>query len=270
MIIGLSGRKQAGKSTCCNFLYGFFMWYYGIIEQQFTINDEGKLIISDLFGDTTKTGIFDTSIPDPGLQQFIETHLNPLVRVYSFADRLKQQICVETLGLDPKQVYGTNEDKDSLTDLRWENMPGVCTNLDAYTTVTILDPNINLYYHEPGQMTAREVLQYVGTEVFRRMYPDVWSSALISTIKRDKTERSLIADVRFPNEAQAIQKEGGIIIRLTRNPFPDNDHESETAMDNYGPFDFTIDNEEMTIIEQNAAVLSILRKCGVEGVPACI
>ncbi len=70
-----------------------------------------------------------------------------------------------------------------------------------------------------------------------------------------------------------IQDMGGHVIRLLRAPFPEDEHESETALDfaerdtidNYKPcdghrirFDAIIDNRKMTIPEQNEAVWKLV------------
>ena len=43
-ILGLSGRKQSGKNTVCNFLHGMEMLSTGLITD-FKFNDRGKLIV---------------------------------------------------------------------------------------------------------------------------------------------------------------------------------------------------------------------------------
>ena len=51
-----------------------------------------------------------------------------------------------------------------------------------------------------------------------------------------------ITDVRFPNEVKAIKKKDGIIIRINRESDYNSTHSSETALDDYEDFDYTIDN----------------------------
>ena len=115
--------------------------------------------------------------------EFIQSLLpNQETKIYNFADPLKQ-LCINILGLTEEQCYGTDENKNETVDCYW---PGI----DA-------------------QMTAREVLQYVGTDVFRRMQHHVWSSATIRLIEKEKPKLALIADCRFPNEVDAVKKAGG-------------------------------------------------------------
>ena len=80
---------------------------------------------------------------------------------------------------------------------------------------------------------ARRLLQVFGTEVGRKMFGDnFW----IKTALKDLvgTERIVISDVRYPNEADAIKQLGGTVWRINRkNHSAVNGHPSEHAMDNY-------------------------------------
>jgi hypothetical protein len=108
--------------------------------------------------------------------------------------------------------------------------------------------------------TYREVLQYVGTDIFRKMYPDVWANKTIKDIEDYASRQTpllkvVATDVRFPNEVKAIEAAGGIVIRLYRDVIKDefSNHASETSLDDY-PFTYEIYNQDMTLDEQfNAA-----------------
>jgi hypothetical protein len=115
-------------------------------------------------------------------------------------------------------------------------------------------------------LTVRQALQKVGTDWFRSLEPDAWVNAwkqnvaLYASTGRDI--HVLVGDVRFPNEVKAIQDMGGYVIRLLRNPFPDDQHASETALDGYEGFDALVDNREMTIEQQNKAVWDLIKEKG--------
>ena len=102
---------------------------------------------------------------------------------------------------------------------------------------------------EWGGMTVRDMLQVVGTECMRdTLHPDVWVNALITEFETDKGEPGswdcphwLVTDVRFPNEANRIKENGGIVIRINRKGVVRTDHPSETALDHY-PFDYYVEN----------------------------
>jgi hypothetical protein len=111
-------------------------------------------------------------------------------------------------------------------------------------------------------MTAREVLQFVGTEIFRKMYQPVWTEMLMNTIKLEEPGIAVIADCRFDNEAQAIKDNGGIVIRLTRNTEKD-DHISEDGFGDWDNFDLTIDNAKMKISKTHEVLLEFLTHRGI-------
>jgi hypothetical protein len=176
-------------------------------------------------------------------------------KIYNFADPLKQDICMNILGLTYDQCYGSDEDKNSLTDIRWENLPGFNIEVDKPTD-----------YDSSGQMTARQILQFVGTDIFRKMKHNIWADATIAKIKKESPSLALIADCRFPNEVKAVKDTGGIVIKLTRNPFNSN-HSSETALDidryDHSNFDIVLTNHLMDEEKQNFVLVNYLYKKGI-------
>lgn len=193
--------------------------------------------------------------------EFLEKYFNETIKpidgakIYNFADSLKQDICMSILGLTYDQCYGEDIHKNTLTSIRWRDMPEYNISWTYRTD-----------YDVSGFMTARQVMQKIGTNIFRRIKHDVWSSALINKIKRESPKLAIIADCRFPNEAQAVKQGDGIVIKLTRNPY-NSDHESETALDkiNYADhnFNLVVYNENISISEQNQVILKFLIGKGV-------
>ena len=81
-------------------------------------------------------------------------------------------------------------------------------------------------------LEVRRLLQVFGTEIGREMFGE--SFWIDIAFKQIKQERVVFADVRFPNEAQAIVDKGGQVWRVQReNHKPINLHSSETALDNW-------------------------------------
>jgi hypothetical protein len=71
------------------------------------------------------------------------------------------------------------------------------------------------------KLTPRWVLQYWGTNVCRfGFHDDIWIAALENRL-RHRNGHTVISDVRFPNEIQAIRNAGGIIIWVKRGALPD-------------------------------------------------
>lgn len=150
-------------------------------------------------------------------------------KLYSFADPLKNDICKNILGLTEEQCNGSDVDKNTLTDLFWNG----------------------------EQLTARRVMEVVGTDIFRSLKNDVWVSATTRKIKQDMCDVAVIVDVRFPNEVEAIKRLGGYVIRLSLDPYNSNSP-SESALDqkfyDWSNFDYVIDNTNMSMEEKNLAI----------------
>ncbi len=225
-IIGISGRKQSGKNTAANYIAGSILKAKNMV-QDFVITDEGSLSIKTTdSNDNPGWGVFDLTRKDETFVSYAEQEIWPFVKIYHFADPLKS-IAVELFDLKPEQVYGSDEDKNTLTPYSqhgWRNHK-----------TTTLPP-----------MSAREFLQYFGTEVMRDIKDSIWVDYTMKRIAREQSSVAIIPDVRFPNEINAIKEAGGIVIRLTRNPF-DSDHDCEKALDvesfDWNQFDHIVDNK---------------------------
>lgn len=274
-IIAFSGKKCSGKDTSANFILGSVMKQNGLIKD-FKITRQGKLYVTDIKENLDHAGIFDYDSNTQWMNKFKHHYLNRLVKLYSFADCLKKDICMKMLGLTYEQCYGTDEQKNGLTHLKWEDMPGVVTNVGLDIFNDVIDAHVErlagriypnddytkLITHLPGFMTAREVMQFVGTEVMRKMYGDCHVRATMSQIQQDSPQIAIIRDTRFPNEVEGTVDEGGYVLRFLRDPNKGKDvHESETALDNYPPDKYLslLDNSNMSIEEQNDAVYHILK-----------
>jgi hypothetical protein len=245
-ILAFAGRKQSGKNTAANFVFGSHLVQLGLIRYGFKLTPNGELYIHDLWGEKEFDGVLDVCRRDNDTAlDFLEKHVNPYIKQYSFADLLKE-MCIVILGLHPDQCYGSDAHKNTNTDYKWGDMLGL----------------VDKELQTDKDMTAREVLQYVGTNIFRRMYNNVWVDATIRRIEQENTELAVITDCRFPNEVEGVQKAGGKVVKLTRNPSPEDSHASETALDkdqyDWSKFDAVIDNAEMTISEQNEALYNVL------------
>lgn len=172
--------------------------------------------------------------------EFVASRFSGNAKIYNFADPLKTDICMNIFGLTHAQCYGSDDDKNQIVNCYW---PGT-----------------------KNPMTAREVMQYVGTDIFRKIQTNVWADATIIKILKEQADLSLIADCRFPNEVEVVQKAGGYVIKLMRNIY-NSDHDSETALDenkfDHNKFDLVVDNRKLNIDQQNAVILSFLQNKGI-------
>lgn len=272
-ILAFSGCKQSGKSTCSNFVHGYQLRANDIIDG-FSITSDGKLVVDTMMinhqGLQERAKAFlDVGRTDAEFAKWAVYSMWPYIKVYSFASPLKE-IAVGLFGLSEKQAYGTDIDKNTNTHLRWENMPGVttyCPQKPKVSHESLTEPltcdftSDGLVFHEAGPMTAREFMQYFGTDVCRKIHPNIWTDRLLKNIEEESPLIAIIDDCRFPNEADAIQSVGGKVVKLTRAPFKDS-HSSESALDNYEKFDAVIDNSNATIHETNLKVIELLDEWG--------
>lgn len=244
MILGISGRKQSGKTTTGNFIISLKLAELGVADK-IDIDKQGRIVVSDLFGDTNYAGVLDVSIRknDFMLNKLYEV-LDPYIKVYSFADPLKQDICMNMLGLTYEQCYGSDEDKNSPTEIMWESIPGLNSG-------------------RIGPMTAREVMEVIGTDIFRKIKQNVWVEATLRKIEKEKSQLAIIVDCRFPNEVNSIIETSGKVIRLTRNPF-DSDATAEKALDrdvyDWSKFNYVCQNDEMSIYDQCMDIQKFLQE----------
>lgn len=165
----------------------------------------------------------------------------------AFADKLKE-IVRDCFGVSEKLLWGSGKDKESLTHIEWDN---VLVN-PAYKLEYLKSKIIKNYKY----LTARELLQYIGTDIFRKIDSLAWVrpvESYIQTIKEDEEKYSsrssfveqtviVITDVRFISECDMIKKFGGEIWRVCRGKLEKDSHASETELDKYDGFNTIIDN----------------------------
>ena len=161
-----------------------------------------------------------------------------------FAAPIKE-IAVNLLGLDPQFIYGDDDAKNTLTNYTWDDMPHYL-RLQADGKA----PPANQL------MTHREILQELGSGIFRQIWPQAFCNAWKNFVGRIPVESDFPVvfadDLRFPNEMTTIveyaerRRHLYYLIRLTRGATTDR-HDSETSLSNNSPgFTFVLDNEKST------------------------
>jgi len=180
------------------------------------------------------------------------------VHIVHFADALKQA-CSIIFGI-PLEDMETETGKQKLTHLVWPEAythgfgdggirkDGVESTADVWVPYTFSGP---LSWHHSGThqgndirkfMTVREVLQFVGTNLFRnQLDPDVWVQSVYRKKYRDD-DIVIVADCRFPNECDFAKKQGILISVERETGLATDGHVSETALDSYTNYDYVIDN----------------------------
>lgn len=187
------------------------------------------------------------------------------VCVLPFAGELKR-ICVDLLGLNPAHVYGSDEDKDTLTEYRWEDLPHVVADADFWFNHEESLRSCGKSYHTPGPMTVRQILQEVGTGIFRRMRDSVHTDAWGRRVEEGEADIYIADDLRFLNEAEAVHQRGGRLLRVLGGVSSDG-HESETALtDDSFCFDARVEGRGLaTLGDSYWSLLYQLKQMGVVG-----
>lgn len=237
-ILAISGRKQSGKSTAANFFVSAVMSDLKLCNNIY-IDDDGKILVTDLLGNYNYSGVFDpcdrTKKDKDSIISEVFDRLDGVIRIYNFADILKQDICINILGLSYDQCYGSDEDKNKITTLKIDG----------------------------ENVSSRDIMQYIGTDIFRKIRDDVWVSATINKILKNPSQIAIISDCRFPNEVDSIKNMGGEVLRLKRNKHNSN-HISESILDkenyDWSNFDYIIDNSNTTLQEYLESLKPIIGK----------
>jgi len=154
---------------------------------------------------------------------------NKIIQLYDFCEqnRLWNTVVIyNSTSWRLKAFAGKLKDRIALT-----------FNIDRY----LLDKQ--LFKREKADtlsITWRELMQLEGDKM-REINEDYWVNALFADYK--DTPSWIIHDVRYLNEAQAIENRHGILIRVNRD-VKGNNHSSEIELDSYNNWDYVIDNNE--------------------------
>lgn len=176
------------------------------------------------------------------------------------------------IGIAGKKQVGKNTVGNMLAyyfydDIRQDNYCCVCSFARRLKEIVSILCHKDLEEYESGEFkdsidpltgkTNREVLQTIGSE-FRRLFgDDIWIKTLFYDYVSGDTW--IVTDVRYKNEADAIKKKGGILIRVNRDTGYNDNHISETDLDDYDKFDYVIDNNS-SIKELKSKVHDIYNK----------
>jgi hypothetical protein len=122
--------------------------------------------------------------------------------------------------------------------LRWMKHSLPNWSVDSYDIPNHLDGRV--------LWSARDVLQFIGTEVMRYYKPDYHIDVCFCTMVG--SSGYVVSDLRFPNEGDRIRSAGGFCINLVRNTGFEAScnrfHQSEEAMNNWDGWFGTIDNRK--------------------------
>jgi hypothetical protein len=188
-------------------------------------------------------------------------------RKIGFADNLKEA-CVEIFDLKWDQVLtqqgkSTNLPKPVIINhnillklIRWMRK--------THNVALQYRPHLHLYNKELRK--PRDILQFVGTEVMRHYASDYHCEVVFRTIS--PSEKIIITDVRFPNEAKGVLSNGGHLVRVERpkelkllcDVNLNSNHTSETALDSWTSWSYVIKNNENVLSSLHKKVDEMLKE----------
>ena len=89
--------------------------------------------------------------------------------------------------------------------------------------------------------TPRELLRMIGGFYVQEISPTFWCDIVENNYRKSWGKDIVITDVRFPQEIEMIERNGGFVVRIQRPGFNGTDHISERSLCKY-PFDTVINN----------------------------
>lgn len=240
MIIGLAGKKGSGKDTVAKLIQVLTM--------------------------------FPKMSDDNVIKSLKKDFSNEPYKIVRFADKLKDFVC-SLIGCTREQledrVFKETELGEewvyykayvpSLTGIEYIEVNRVfATESEALGVITEL--GYTRYKIISKRHSPRTLMQMIGTEAGRNIiHPNIWVNATMVDYKAkgqgvsmgnviDYSDNDfpkwIIPDVRFPNEVEAITKRNGLKFKVVNpNLKVTDEHESETALDNYNDYHGVIMND---------------------------
>ena len=241
MIVGVSGRIGSGKDTVAKIMQ--YLDYVQFMKNK--LEERERMKYSDSvnilsFDEWMKPNIHKSGYDISGVSMYEVNNFGRAWQIKKWAGKLKEVATLLT-GI-PTENFEDQEFKKTEMGAMWG-------------------------------MSVREFLQKLGTEAMRdNLHKNVWVNALMSDYKVRKKEGGfqrvvksngipidfeyeveypnwIVSDTRFPNEAQAIKDNGGIVIRVNRpkkgivvGNLAQELHPSETSLDDWN-FDVVIEND---------------------------
>jgi len=267
-IIAIGGKKKSGKGLAGTYLSGLILSSRNSIKDFRLDPKNSDHCINTIAGSRGSNNIHINDI-DPSI-----------VKIYGFADKLKE-ICASMFNIDIKLLYGNEEQKNSLTDIKWKDVPGVVTDKEFYDKLLAWEKRnhrklgrnkfgqlpTSITYRPNENITVRELLQYFGTDICRRIFNSCWVNSLDYQIKQDKPEFAIITDMRFNNEFHYVNTSylnKSVTVLLLRDINNNLDsHISENSFDKDLPWKIVIDNRAGTPQDMCAALISRIKETNI-------
>lgn len=211
-LIAVSGVKGSGKDSVSSMLQ-YCLSVHKMFRQYFFYKYFRKLI---------SPKYQKLAFADP-IKRILSILLN--VPVSKFNNRHFKEDCVVNISTLEFTLSAFTDDANKLSDSKFNRM------------IKSLDPEL-----VQSNLTIRQLMQYFGTEICQKYFGrNVW----INCTLRHANKPTIISDLRFKAEFEAVKNKNGIIIYVNRPNYTFGEHASEKEMKELlenNKYDFIIDN----------------------------
>ncbi|MBC8296218.1 MAG: hypothetical protein H8E55_10525 [Pelagibacterales bacterium] len=284
-IVAIGGKKGSGKTS--------LSCYISAVINDIVFNE--SKYVGDLFQfEENSRSVYragGSGVEEYSFYNFKDAINDNFVRTYSFADALKQFL-LSSFEVSYDQLYGTDEEKNTMTKYSWGTLPAfvrwinsplknLSMNRGSDEIIFAKKDFINSISTEDdffqamcwgwipdglkyGKMTARELMQILGTDIGRKMFDNnIWVDTTLNKIKKEKPNIAIVDDLRFCSEAEGILSHNGTVILLSRNKESMDIHGSEKDLEKLSISSDNIIyiNNDYGINEKNKKCLSSLEGC---------
>ena len=200
------------------------------------VKGSGKDLVSDMLQ-------YCLSVPKAFRQYFFYKNfrkwIKPKYKRIAFADPLKKMLS-DLLNIDLDKFY-IREFKEgciiNISTLEGSWLGEKLSDSKFNKLVKQLDPSLM-----DANLSLRQLLQYFGTEIMQKYFGKrVW----INSTMQNRSEYTIISDLRFIEEYNTVKEKKGIVIYVNRPNYEFGQHASEREMkellENY-KYDFIINN----------------------------
>lgn len=152
---------------------------------------------------------------------------------------------------------------DPLKEVAYDCNPYVDWDLDDEGGINAyaLDEVIDFHGWEHAKDINPEIrafLQNLGTALRDNIDPDIWLNAGLRKIEQTPGP-VVVTDVRYPNEARAIRRMGGKLVRIRRPGFDGaNGHDSEHLLDDWEVDTVVLNATDVEGLQKSADAIAVL------------
>lgn len=230
----ITGERESGKTSLAKYILCEYL-NNKIGTPRFTLEKHGKhLELIDSFNNSDPV---ELDYPNEHGQDILNTYS---CKIYNFQDSVKR-ICINVLGLDPLQCYGSTSDKNSGTHLCWDDF-----SVEVREKHSKRRRGSGELKPASGFMNACEVIEVLQNDIFEIIDPTCWGRALYNLIEDEGFELAIIDGATTSNQITIGTEKGYSAIRLTRQG---KNSTHQTADVPFGEYSLVIDNGQLNMAE---------------------